>query len=151
MERNLRETLGLMREIYRGYKAEMAAVAAYTYGQILFEKHYPALSDLLATIARAEMRHYHTLGALLRELGASHALKITLQDFAYRNGQEPDSVVQQYLKDRIRYEKSAADHYRRLCLSAATEEAKQALLMLARDEEEHAAALEATLLRLSAS
>ena len=151
MERQLQESLGLMREIYRGYKAKIAAVAAYTYGQILIEKSLPTLADLLATIARSEMRHYHALGELLRDLGASHALKVTLQDFAYHDRDDTHSGVQQLLNDRVRYEKSAAEHYQRLCLCANTEQAKKVLLRLAQEEEEHAAALEAALLRLSGS
>ena len=155
MKAYTKETLGLMREIYRAYKAEMAAVARYTYGQILFEKTHPALSDLFASIARAEMRHYHILGELLRDLGVSHALKVNLQDFAYRfEGNDNESALRaahHFLRERIKEERTVATAYQHLAGVAAMAITREMLSALSQEEADHAAALEAALLRLSAS
>ena len=155
MRKQMQETLGLMREIYRAYKAEMATVASYTYGQILFEKTYPTLSDLFSSIARAEMRHYHTLGEILRDLGVSHALRTNLQDFSYRfGGNDEESLLktaEHFLLERLREERDAALRYQRLAAGTRTPPVGERLLALSHNESEHAAALEAALHRLTAS
>ena len=154
MRNTMKEPLGLMREIYRSYKGEMTDVATYTYGQILFEKTFPPLSDLFASLSLSEMRHYHALGELLRDLGASHALKTTLQDFSYRFGancEEYLPVVRHFLGERIKDERQGAARYARLAELATSKTTAQAMRALARDEEEHAASLEAALARLASS
>ena len=154
MRNTMKEPLGLMREIYRSYKGEMADVATYTYGQILFEKTLPPLSDLFASLALSEMRHYHALGELLRDLGASHALKATLQDFSYRcEGNEEDHLpaARHFLGERIKEERRGAARYAQLAAAATGKDTAQTLRALARDEEEHAASMEAALLRLASS
>lgn len=155
MRKQMQESLGLMREIYRAYKAEMATVASYTYGQILFEKTYPTLSDLFSSIAHAEMRHYHALGEILRDLGVSHALRTNLQDFSYRLGGNSDEsallAAQHYLRERLRDEHAAAAHYHSLSEAVHHELLRRKLCALADEEAEHAAALESALVRLSAS
>ena len=154
MRHTMKEPLGLMREIYRSYKGEMADVAAYTYGQILFERAFPPLSDLFASLALAEMRHYHALGELLRDLGASHALKTNLQDFSYRFGADCEEhlpVARHFLGERIKEERQGAIRYAKLAEVANDHTARHVLSELARDEEEHAASLEAALLRLASS
>lgn len=155
MKQRFPEKLSLMRELYRAYKGEMAAVAAYTYGQILFENSFSTLSDLLASVSLAEMRHYHTLGEALRDLGVSHALRTNLQDFSYRyEGNNTDRALpaaRHYLEERIKEEKRSAEQYAMLAEMAATPAVKEQLRRLSQEESEHAAALEAALLRFSAS
>ena len=154
MRNNMKEPLWLMREIYRSYKGEMADVAAYTYGQILFEKTFPPLSDLFASIALSEMRHYHALGELLRDLGASHALKASLQDFSYRcegNCEDHLPVARHFLGERIKEERRGAARYAQLAGAATGRDTAQKLQALARDEEEHAASMAAALQRLTSS
>ena len=154
MKNSIKEPLWLMREVYRAYKAEMAAVARFTYGQILFERTLPTLSDLFATVSLAEMRHYHALGELLRDLGVSHALKTTLQDFSYRCGgnlTDHEAAARHFLGECIKEEQSAALHYARLAERFSIESARSLLSAMARDEEDHAAALQSALQRLMAS
>ena len=154
MRNTMKEPLGLMREIYRSYKGEMTDVATYTYGQILFEKTFPPLSDLFASLSLSEMRHYHALGELLRDLGASHALKTTLQDFSYRFGtncEEHLPIARHFLTERIKDERQGAVRYAQLAGLATDKGTAQTMRALSRDEEEHAASLEAALLRLTSS
>lgn len=154
MRNSMKEPLGLMREIYRAYKDEIGAVASYTYGQILFERELPALSDLFATVSLAEMRHYHALGELLRDLGASHALKVTLQDFSYRCGgnlEDHTAAARHFLRERVKDETAAAARYAQLAQAASTAETRRMLAAIARDEEEHAAALSSAAERLLGS
>ena len=155
MIKRMQEPLRLIREIYRAYRGEMAAVASYTYGHILFEKSLPALSDLLATVSLAEMRHYHALGELLRDLGASHALRTNLQDFSYRyGGNDAEAALptaRHFVEERIEEERLSAQQYETLAEASATQAARELLHRLSKDEAEHAAALEAALMRLAVS
>ncbi len=149
------ESLSLMREIYRAYTAELAAITDYTYAKILLEKDLPAAAELFAAIAMTEMKHYETLGRLLHGLSAPHAPRVCLQGMPYRLLEDADShapvVAEQIAKDRLRDEKNAKSNYERLAMAATTEQVRSTLLALSADEGEHAAALEAMQLRLSGS
>ncbi len=151
----LQEPPALVREIYRAYTDELAAISGYTYASILLEKDLPAVATLFSTISITEMRHYEALGRLLRDLGVSHAMRTTVRDTPYRLLSDADShapvVAEQIIKDRLRDEKSARLTYLGLAKSAATERTRSTLLSLAEDEGEHAAALESALRRLMRS
>lgn len=149
------ESLSLMREIYRAYSEEAAAIADYTYARLLLEKDLPAAAELFAAVSMDEMRHFETLGRLLRDLGAPHALRTSLQGETYRPMENADPhapvIAEQIAKDRLRDEKNVQINYERLAKSAVTEQVRSTLLALAADEEAHAAALETMLERLAES
>lgn len=151
----LQESLSLMRDIYRAYTEEAAAIFDYTYAKLLLEKDLPAAAELFAAISMDEMRHYEALGRLLRDLGATHALRVSLQGMPYRLLEDADShapvIAEQIAKDRLRDEKSAQINYERLAKAATTERVRTTLLALSADEGEHAAALEALQARLARS
>ena len=120
----LRESPALLRAIYSALQDEAAAVTDYTYGQILFEKWLPAISDIFSTLSRADMHHYHALGTLLRDLGVSPALHTTINNSPYRLCEDADShapvLAQRVIKDRIQDEKNTALRYKNLSQRAAT-------------------------------
>ena len=151
----LRESPALIRAISAAYADEAAAVTDYTYGQILFEKWLPNISNVLEALSRAEMHHYHSLGKLLRDLGASHALHTAIHNTPYRLCDDADPhapvLAQRILKDRIRDEKNAALRYKSLAEGAVTERASSLLSSLAEDEQDHAAVLESIAQRLAFS
>ena len=136
----------LIREIYRAYTEEAAAIADYGYAALLLEAHLPAAAELFESIALTEMKHYEALGRLLRDLNAPFALRSMLHPFPYRLQGDADShapvLAAQIIKDRIRDEKTAHLTYRGLAKKALTERASAVLSALAEDEQEHAAALQ---------
>ena len=149
------ESPRLIRELYRAYADEAAAVADYGYAEVLLERHLPHAAELFSSISMTEMRHYEALARLLRDLGALHALRTTIRTAPYRLLSDADShapvVAQQILKDRIRDEKNAHLTYRGLAKLAVGEQTRSTLLALSADEGEHAKALESALARLSGS
>lgn len=151
----LRESPALIRAIATAYADEVAAITDYTYGQLLFEKWLPNIANILEAISRAEMHHYLALGRLLRDLGASPALRVTIANTPYRLNEDADShapvLAQRVLKNRIRDEKNAALQYKRLAENAVSERARSLLSSLAEDEQDHAAVLESIVERLEFS
>ena len=151
----LKESPTLIRAIATAYANEVAAITDYTYGQVLFEKWLPAVANIFATLSRAEMQHYLSLGRLLCDLGASPALHTTITNTPYRLNQDADShapvLAQRVLKNRIRDEKNTALQYKRLAENAVTERAGSLLSSLAEDEQDHAALLQSIAERLAFS
>lgn len=154
-EKMPQETDRLIREIYRAYTEEAAAVFDYGYAAILLEKHLPAVAELFESIAMTEMRHHEALGELLRDLGAPFALRMAVRTTPYHLQEDGDShapvIAAQIVKDRIRDEKNAHLTYRGLARLAATEQARKTLMALSEDEQEHATALQTALERLTRS
>ena len=148
-----RESPTLLRAIAAAYAEEVAATTDYTYGQILFENSLPSVAGTLEAISRTEMHHYLYLGRLLRDLGASPALRATIGNTPYQLNEDADShapvLAQRVLKDRIRDEKNAAMQYKRLADAAVTEQARTLLSALSKDETEHAHLLESIVQRLA--
>lgn len=151
----LKESPALIRAIAAAYANEVASISDYTYGQILFEPYLPAVAEIFGTLSRVEMHHYLSLGRLLRDLGASPALRATLKTTPYQLNEDADShapvLAQRVLKDRIRDEKNAASHYKLLAKSAVGERARALLSSLAEDEQDHAAVLQTIAERLAFS
>lgn len=150
-----RESPALIRAIACAYADEVAAITDYTYAQILLEPWLPAVADIFRTLARAEMHHYLSLGRLLRDLGASHALHTSISNTPYHLNEDADShapvLAQRILKNSIRDEKNAAASYEMLAKSAVTERARSLLSSLAEDEADHAAVLQTIAERLAYS
>ena len=149
------ESPQLLRELYRAYTEENAAIANYGYAEVLLEQHLPQAAELFSSISMTEMRHYETLARLLRDQGAPFALRTTIRSTPYRLLSDADShapvVAQQILKDRIRDEKNANLTYRGLAKRAVGERMRSTLLAISEDEGQHAKALEMALARLERS
>ncbi|MBQ9097838.1 MAG: hypothetical protein IJY50_00205 [Clostridia bacterium] len=149
----IQESPALLRELMRSMYDELTAIVDYTYGQILWDSTLKMVAELFAATALTEMRHYLTLGRLLRDLGAPFGLRPTPQGYPTTSlqGECNPAVAIQMLQERRRDEEAAARNYQRLSAMATDSTAKAVLSTLARDEEEHAAALAAMAKRLAGS
>ena len=151
----LQESPTLLRELYRIYSEKASAIADYSYASILLEKDLPAAAELLSTVTKGELAQYIALGRLLRDLGATHALRVSLRATPYRLLEDADShapvVAAQIIKDRLRDEKNALLTYRGLAKKVATERARNTLIALSEEEQDHIELLHAMLARLTQS
>ena len=145
----------LVRDIYRAYLDELAAITAYSYQRILTEQDLPAAAKLLADISMDEMHHFLELGRLLQRWGASPAVDLRLRDRPILLQNDRDShvpvVTQRLLLSNAAAERASSANYRALAERTGDAAAREMLLSLSRDEQSHANAQEALAKRLTQS
>ena len=151
-----RESTALLRALGSAMTEALSAALNDTYAAILLEKPLPAVSRLFSALARAECQHYCALSALLRDLGACHAPRISHTTTPYRlNGDADDSsactVAHRMLQERAAQEQRAITHYKHLQQAATTECVRARLTELAKEKEEHLSALSGMEKRLALS
>lgn len=145
----------LMREIYRAYLDELSAILAYTTNAILLAPHFPTVAALLEEIAEDEMRHFTALGRMLYGHGISPTVDTRIRQSPVRKEEKSEAqqaaLARGILEEALADEQSAEASYRRLGAWARESEMRRLFNGLAEDERTHAAALSASLARLSRS
>jgi rubrerythrin len=147
-EGNSAESPALVREIYRALGEELAAVVGYSHAHTLLEGELPYVAELFSEISMDEMRHYHTLSGLLRDLGAPFSPRQGVFPVPPAPTGDAISTARQLLSVNEREERQAHQNYLRMASHATLPHTAQLLRAIAVDEEEHAAALSAMQHRL---
>lgn len=151
----LRESSAAIRELTRALEAGWQTASDYIYAQILLEQALPAAAHLFATLSENQLQHNRALAALLRDLGAPHALRTTLRNVPYRLYEDADShapvVAARIMAERKRDAVRTATAYHALAKRASTERMRTLLERLAGDKQDHATALDSFAKRLTFS
>lgn len=145
----------LVRRLSNFYGEELSAILTYTANNILLARYLPAISKLYSDISMVEMKHFHRIGDLLRDLGVSPYLSARPNVHPYHLNADADShaivVARRMLADSIRDEEAAAKAYRLMAQSAENGAIKALFSELSAEETGHLHAFTAALHRLEKS
>lgn len=145
----------LVRQLVQFYGEELAAILTYTANSILLSPHLPAAAKLYSDIAMAEMEHFHRIGDLLRDLGASPYFSARPNVRAYHMDTNTDShaiaLTRRMLSDSIKAEETAAKEYRRMAQMYAKDPSGALFSALSDAETGHLHAFRAALRRFETS
>ena len=137
---NATESPALIRELYNALLEELSAIVGYSYADTLLEAELPFVAELFEEIGMDEMRHYHTLAALLRDLGAPFTPRTVVLPAPQAPTGDATTDARRILSASERDERGAHRSYLRLAAMASTPRVADTLRAIAADEEEHAMA-----------
>lgn len=127
------------------YRAELCAMAAYTYRSMITEPLSRELSDALDRIAIDEMEHFRLLGSLIVSLGGNPVVRVRLQndplEFDGCDARVLSGKVTRMLSDAIREEREEIDRYQTLMGRTEDRIVRSFLCQIIADEERHVAKL----------
>ena len=127
------------------YRAELCAVAAYTYRSLITERISGELSAALDRIAVDEMEHFRLVGALIRSLGGNPCLRVHVQNEPYcfeeLSPQKAEITLVRMLKEALREEQEEIDRYQTAMAHTEDRILRSFLCQIISDEERHAAKL----------
>lgn len=79
MESTIRPDPRLATRMIRAYNDELNRVITYTYQHLLMEELDEEAARLFHALADADMKHFHTLGRLIRALGGDPGITLRMQ------------------------------------------------------------------------
>lgn len=141
-----RRPLRLLEECYR---AELGAVAAYTYRSLMTEQISAELSAALDRMAIDEMEHFRLMGTLIVSLGGNPSLRVHVQNEPYSfeglPTQKAEATLTRMLTEALREEQKEIDRYQTVMAHTEDRILRSFLCQVISDEERHASKLRSLL------
>ena len=139
----------LAARMMRAYGEELNNVVTYTYQHLLTEGLDSEASRLFYDLAAEDMRHFHTLGRLIRALGGDPGVTVRLRtprvDLSGDASCRALPVVRRMLREDMRTVAAGITELESLAAAARDEEVRIELRGMIGEEQEHYEALEGLL------
>ena len=131
------------------YRAELSAVAAYTYRSLVTEPLSGELSALLDRIAVDESEHFRLIGSLIVSLGGNPIVRARVQtepyDFDGMTEQKTEITLSRMLREAMVEEREAVDRYQTVLARTEDRILRSFLVQIIADEERHISGLKSML------
>lgn len=123
------------------YRAELSAVAAYTYRALVTESVSGELSALFDRIAVDESEHFRLTGELIASLGGNPVIRARVHtepyDFSGLTPQKTAVTVSRMLREAMREEREEIDRYQTVMAHTEDRILRSFLAQIIGDEERH--------------
>ena len=127
------------------YRAELSAVAAYTYRSLVTESLSGELSALLDRIAVDESEHFRLIGSIILSLGGNPIVRARVQtepyDFEGLTPQKTEITVTRMLREALQEEREEIERYQTVLARTQDRILRSFLTQIITDEERHLSAL----------
>ena len=129
------------------YRAELCAVATYTYRSLITEPYSRDISNTFDRIAVDESEHFRLIGSLMVSLGGDPIISTRLQippsDGEGIDCQSPARALSRMLKSAMMEERREIDRYQTLMGKTEDRIVRSFLSQIIADEERHVSRLNA--------